>query len=107
MSADALSQEEIDDLSRQPFAEKVSPFISNAFPIQAYTESDKNLNLFHYDIYLRTGDLGFVRDGALYLTGRLKEVIIIAGMNHYPQDIEWGICGETIYLLQSRPITCL
>lgn len=38
--------------------------------------------------YLRTGDLGFMRDGELYVTGRLKEVLIIRGRNHYPQDIE-------------------
>jgi acyl-CoA synthetase (AMP-forming)/AMP-acid ligase II/acyl carrier protein len=38
--------------------------------------------------YLRTGDLGFFRDGDLYVTGRLKDVIIIRGRNHYPQDIE-------------------
>ncbi|MBI3897887.1 MAG: fatty acyl-AMP ligase [Gammaproteobacteria bacterium] len=38
--------------------------------------------------YLRTGDLGFMRDGELFVTGRLKDVIIIAGRNHYPQDIE-------------------
>jgi acyl-CoA synthetase (AMP-forming)/AMP-acid ligase II/alkylation response protein AidB-like acyl-CoA dehydrogenase len=39
--------------------------------------------------YLRTGDLGFLKDGQLYVTGRLKEVIIIRGTKHYPQDIEW------------------
>jgi amino acid adenylation domain-containing protein len=38
--------------------------------------------------FLRTGDLGFVRDGELFVTGRLKDVIIIRGLNHYPQDIE-------------------
>jgi amino acid adenylation domain-containing protein/non-ribosomal peptide synthase protein (TIGR01720 family) len=39
--------------------------------------------------FLRTGDLGFVdADGELYITGRLKELIIIRGRNHYPQDIE-------------------
>ncbi|MGW4207569.1 fatty acyl-AMP ligase [Lentzea sp. NPDC004789] len=38
--------------------------------------------------YLRTGDLGFVRDGELFITGRLKDVIIINGRNHYPQDVE-------------------
>ena len=38
--------------------------------------------------YMRTGDLGFVSDGQLYVTGRVKDVIIIRGRNHYPQDIE-------------------
>ncbi len=38
--------------------------------------------------FLRTGDLGVIRDGQLYITGRLKDVIIIAGLNHYPEDIE-------------------
>ena len=38
--------------------------------------------------FLRTGDLGFMHDGELYVTGRLKDVIIIRGRNHYPQDIE-------------------
>ncbi len=38
--------------------------------------------------FLRTGDLGFVEGGHLYLTGRLKDLIIVRGANHYPQDIE-------------------
>ncbi len=38
--------------------------------------------------YLRTGDLGFVDGGELYVTGRIKEVLIVRGANHYPQDIE-------------------
>ena len=38
--------------------------------------------------FLRTGDLGFLLDGELYVTGRLKELIILHGKNHYPQDIE-------------------
>jgi len=38
--------------------------------------------------FLRTGDLGFIADGEIYLTGRLKDLIIIAGKNHYPNDIE-------------------
>ncbi len=36
----------------------------------------------------RTGDLGFRRDGQLYITGRLKDLIIIRGQNHHPEDIE-------------------
>jgi acyl transferase domain-containing protein/acyl-CoA synthetase (AMP-forming)/AMP-acid ligase II/acyl carrier protein len=38
--------------------------------------------------YLRTGDLGFLDAGELFVTGRLKDVIIVRGRNHYPQDIE-------------------
>jgi len=38
--------------------------------------------------YLRTGDLGFLADGRLYISGRIKELIIINGNNYYPQDIE-------------------
>lgn len=38
--------------------------------------------------FLRTGDLGFILEGELFITGRLKDLIIIDGQNHYPQDIE-------------------
>jgi long-chain fatty acid adenylase/transferase FadD26 len=38
--------------------------------------------------WLCTGDLGFVYDGLLYITGRRKEVLIVAGRNHYPADLE-------------------
>ena len=38
--------------------------------------------------YLRTGDLGFIRSGELYITGRIKDMMILWGRNHYPQHIE-------------------
>lgn len=41
--------------------------------------------------YLRTGDLGFLYQDQLYITGRLKDVIIIRGGNYYPQDIEESV----------------
>jgi amino acid adenylation domain-containing protein len=48
--------------------------------------------------FLRTGDLGFLHDGELYITGRLKDLVIIRGRNHYPQDIELTVesCHEAL-----------
>lgn len=39
-------------------------------------------------VWLRTGDLGVYLDGELYITGRIKDLVIIDGRNHYPNDIE-------------------
>ena len=41
--------------------------------------------------FLRTGDLGFFHDGELFVTGRIKDLIIIRGSNHYPQDVEHSV----------------
>ena len=59
--------------------------------------------------FLRTGDLGFFRDGELFVTGRLKDLLIIRGRNHYPQDIELTVeqshqalrsgCGAVVEVL--------
>lgn len=39
-------------------------------------------------LFLRTGDLGFIYEEELFVTGRIKDIIIVRGHNHYPQDIE-------------------
>ena len=40
------------------------------------------------DGYLRTGDMGFIHEGELFVCGRIKDMIIVRGQNYYPQDIE-------------------
>jgi amino acid adenylation domain-containing protein/thioester reductase-like protein len=44
------------------------------------------------ETYLRTGDLGYMRQGEIFITGRIKDMIVINGQNYYPQDIEY--CSE-------------
>lgn len=43
------------------------------------------------DGWLRTGDLGFVADGQVYVTGRIKDLIIVNGRNVHPQAVEWVV----------------
>lgn len=60
-----------------------------------WNRPEETQNIFHArltgvsgETLLRTGDLGFLHDGELFITGRLKDLIIIRGRNLYPQDIE-------------------
>ncbi|MFZ5608777.1 MAG: fatty acyl-AMP ligase [Pseudomonadota bacterium] len=43
------------------------------------------------DGWLDTGDMGYMLDGCLYIVGRAKDMIIVNGKNHWPQDIEWAV----------------
>jgi amino acid adenylation domain-containing protein len=63
---------------------------------QGYWDAQQTAGTFHARLggegmFLRTGDLGFVHAQALFITGRLKDLLIIRGRNHYPQDIELTI----------------
>ncbi|MGB8387235.1 fatty acyl-AMP ligase, partial [Mycobacterium sp.] len=52
--------------------------------------------------FLRTGDLGFLQSGELFVTGRRKDLIIIRGSNHYPEDIELTVQACHPALLRGR-----
>ncbi|WP_102107873.1 acyl-CoA synthetase [Oceaniglobus roseus] len=65
------------------------------FAGSTYTEADKNHELFHYDRYLRTGDLGRIdADGYIWITGRAKDLIIRGGHNIDPAEIEEALAGH-------------
>jgi acyl-CoA synthetase (AMP-forming)/AMP-acid ligase II/aryl carrier-like protein len=53
-----------------------------------YEEPAVNAATFTPDGWLRTGDIGLVVDGELYITGRAKEIIFVNGQNYYPHDLE-------------------
>ncbi|MBV4530693.1 non-ribosomal peptide synthetase [Pseudomonas sp. SWRI107] len=52
--------------------------------------------------WLRTGDLGFMRDGEVFVTGRLKDMLIVRGQNLYPQDLEKTLEREIELLRKGR-----
>lgn len=65
------------------------------FAGSTYTEEVKNHDLFHHDVYLRTGDLGRIdADGYLWITGRAKDLIIRGGHNIDPAEIEEGLLSH-------------
>ncbi len=60
-----------------------------------YTEVEKNKDLYHFEKYLRTGDLGrFDEDGFMWITGRAKDLIIRGGNNIDPAEIEEALLGH-------------
>jgi acyl-CoA synthetase (AMP-forming)/AMP-acid ligase II/aryl carrier-like protein len=63
--------------------------ISGANVTRGYYENPQaNTEAFTADEWLRTGDLGVVLDGELYISGRAKEIIFVNGQNYYPHDLE-------------------
>lgn len=58
-------------------------------------DEDASRRVFTEDGWLRSGDLGLVHEGNLYITGRSKEIIFVHGQNYYPHDIEGVVCDAT------------
>ncbi|MFP7365854.1 FadD32-like long-chain-fatty-acid--AMP ligase [Corynebacterium callunae] len=48
--------------------------------------------------WMATGDLGVILDNELYITGRIKDLIVVAGRNHYPQDIEYTVQAASAHI---------
>lgn len=69
-------------------------WVANACVADGYWQSTESAATFDARLadgqgpYLRTGDLGFVRDGELFVVGRLKDMLIFHGRNHYAHDLE-------------------
>ncbi len=68
-----------------------SPSVAQGYwqhPTETESTFRAHLTTTNETAFLRTGDLGFLHNGELFITGRLKDLLIIRGSNHYPQDIE-------------------
>lgn len=59
--------------------------------MNGYYRDDAATEACMVDGWLDTGDMGYLSDGYLYIVGRAKDMIIINGRNHWPQDIEWAV----------------
>ena len=54
-----------------------------------FRNPEQTAEVFGSDGWLRTGDLGYLAEGELYISGRKKDILIVHGRNYYPQGIEW------------------
>ncbi len=70
-----------------------------------YQDPDKIQQYQTTDGWMETGDLGFLRHGRLIVTGRIKDLIIVNGINYYPQDIE-SICATLPTLGLNKVVAC-
>ncbi|MGH7285958.1 MAG: AMP-binding protein, partial [Polyangiaceae bacterium] len=80
-----------DASSEKPLDDRVVGEIRISGPsvMRGYWEDSEKTQDAFAGTFLRTGDLGFVHDGEVYICGRSKEVVIVNGRNYYPQDMEW------------------
>ncbi len=80
-----------DAMSSHPLPERKVGEIRIAGPsvMRGYWEDAERTKETFAGPFLKTGDLGFLCEGELYICGRSKEVVIVNGRNYYPQDMEW------------------
>ena len=55
-----------------------------------FNDPDTTREVLSADGWLDTGDMGYLKNGCIYIVGRAKDMIIVNGRNHWPQDIEWA-----------------
>jgi fatty-acyl-CoA synthase len=67
------------------------PSVTNGY----FEDSEATAASFGSDGWLRTGDLGFLKDGEVYPTSRKKDLIVVAGRNYHPHDVEWCAGEDT------------
>jgi len=81
-----------DDDGRPLGAREVGEIVIRGDSVTAgYYQNEEATSAAFREGWLRTGDLGYRADDNLYICGRVKDLIIINGANHYPQDIEWMV----------------
>lgn len=78
VSGDRLSEGEVGEI------QVLGPNVGRGY----WNQEEQTRRVFTTDGRLRTGDLGTVLEGQLIVTGRLKDLIVVDGRNHYPQDLE-------------------
>jgi fatty-acyl-CoA synthase len=80
-----------DGASEKPLPERTVGEIRLTGPsvMRGYWEDTEQTRESFAGRFLRTGDLGFLHEGHVYICGRSKEVVIINGRNYYPHDMEW------------------
>jgi fatty-acyl-CoA synthase len=78
-------------------------FIKSDCMLDEYHNNKKATEESFFEGWFNTGDLGFIHDGELYITGRKKELIILGGENIYPQDIE-QIINNSEYFIPGRNV---
>lgn len=59
--------------------------------MEGYFRDPESTSACMVDGWLDTGDMGYMSDGYVYIVGRAKDMIIVNGKNHWPQDIEWAV----------------